>query len=200
MKMIEEILNNAIFINLLSTAIGASIAWIIQKWWQQRKRNKRLKALQQVAKGTEEIAFCVQIGGGSNALPDVIEFLQSTYPEIQQVIEYRATQEISGDTLADAETANRILEDIYEGMRHYGQNKFTRIHLFLSGMIAYAPITSSILTNWCEVVVYHKNKSTYVPLYELDKDSKNRTKRRFEPLQTWSTHKLVPDMDKSGNT
>jgi hypothetical protein len=180
---------SSIALNLISAAIAGLATYLWQRVASGRKRKKRLHALQQ-ATASGEVAICLRVGGNADPLPDVEEYLTTKMPQIKQILFYQVSSEDAGGELDNPDMANRIVEDIYEGIRAYGRGKFTRVHFFPAGMLAYPPIASAMLSNWCPVVVYHKTASSYVPLYEINKDRFNQGKRDFKSLTFWSTQEV----------
>ncbi len=167
-------------INLGAAAFGGFVAWGWRTIHNKRLRHRRLQQIQTAAK-EGEVAICIRVGGASDPLPDVRMYLQAHHPNIAQIVVYQA----SGEALDEPATAARIVEDIYECIRAYGEGPISRLHFFPSGMVAYSPIIFTILSNWGKVVVYHKKTDAYVPLYEVDKDRRYLVKREFESLNTW---------------
>ncbi|MCG3144830.1 MAG: hypothetical protein HONDAALG_02303 [Gammaproteobacteria bacterium] len=167
-------------INLAAAAFGGFVTWAWRTIHNKRLRDKRLQQIQTAAK-EGEIAICIRVGGYSDPLPDVRNYLQAHHPNIAQILVYQA----SGEALDEPATAARIVEDVYEGIRAYGEGAISRLHFFPSGMVAYSPIIFTILSNWGKVVVYHKKTDAYVPLYEVDKDRRRLVKREFKSLNAW---------------
>ena len=150
-------------INLISSIIFAAIGFSLAKlytWWKWRKR---LKALEQTAR-EDEIAICVRVGGNSKPIDDVKEYIKSNHPNIKNLLLYDVSADDAKDKLADSETAQRIVEDIMEGLRAYGSGKLTRLHFFPVGMLSYVPLTVGTISNWCPIVIYHYNNGTYLTL------------------------------------
>lgn len=181
---------SSIVFNLISAAIAATVTWIWQKVFYSRRRQQRLRELQEAA-ASGEVALCLRVGGSSDPLLDIREYLRTHHPEIKQLICYQVTSEDARGNLDNPKIANRIIEDIYEGIRAYGKGKLSRVHFFPAGMIVYPLIVSAMLKSWCPVVVYHKTVNTYVPLYEINRDRIEKGKRDFKPLKTWSTQEIA---------
>lgn len=177
----------SLLINLLSAAIAAIVTWCYQKFSQKRLRNRRLLELQQAATAGE-VAICVRVGGLSDPVPDVLKYLREHHPAVRNLLVYRVSAEEADDagaTLDNPVTAQRIVEDIREGIRAYGKAEIARVHFFPSGMIAYPLMLGAMVGNWCPVVVYHKSKDAYVPLYEMSRDWIQQGKRGFESMKAW---------------
>jgi hypothetical protein len=182
----------SLLINLISAAIAAVLTWGYQKFSRKRLRNRRLHELQQAATAGE-VAICVRVGGLSDPVPDVIKYLRGHHPDIRNLFVYRISAEEAEDagaTLDNPVTAQRIIEDIREGVRAYGKAEIARVHFFPSGMIAYPLMLGAMVGNWCPVVVYHKSKDAYVPLYEMSRDWIQQGKRGFELMKTWEIFSL----------
>ncbi len=181
--------------NLL-IGIGSNITFFVigfvtsrfLNWW---KWKKRLEAIERTAR-EDEIAVCVRVGGNSQPISDVKKFLTEQRPDIKTLLVYSVSGEDAKDKLDEAKTAQRIIEDIFEGLRSYGEGQLTRLHFFPVGMLAYAPLTMATVSNWCPIVVYHYTNGTYRPIYEVSKESKNQTKRKFQPIKTWEVLKIEP--------
>ncbi len=176
-----------ILINLIAAAIGGSLSWITQSLLRKRKQRRRLEKLERAA-GGDEIAFCLRVGGTGDPVPDVLKYLRDNHPAIKQVFVYRiSAQEAkakAGKELDSPEMANRVIEDVLDGLRAYGRGEISRLHFFPAGMIAY-PLVMSPIVNWCRVVVYHRTSDSYVPLYELSKDVIHKGKDEFAQLAEW---------------
>jgi hypothetical protein len=171
---------SSIGINLFSSLIFFLVGLLVARLWQWWIWRKRLAQIEQTARN-DEIAICVRVGGNSNPVPDVIKFLRQNHPAIKKLLVYN----VETGNLDETKTAQRIVEDVLEGLRTYGKGEITRIHYFSSGMVAYTPILPSIVSNWGTFVVYHKRSDCYVPLYEISKEVKNEFKRDLKPFQTW---------------
>lgn len=174
-------------ISLLTAFFGSLLTWAIRRFRDRRQRNQRLHEIT-LAAHADEIAICIRVGGGSDPLPDVRQYLQTHHPNIGQVLVYQA----SNGELDEPAAAASIVEDIYEGIRAYGQGTISRLHFFPSGMVAYSPIIFTLLSNWGKVLVYHKKAAAYVPLYEVDKDRRYLAKRDFESLNSWQVVAIQP--------
>lgn len=168
----------AVFLNLAAAAIGALLVWS----WQRLRSWRRLRALREAAK-SDEIAVCVRVGGMADPVPDVLRYLREHHPEIQRLVVYRVSAEEA--TLDDPATAQRVIEDIREGMRASGKEEETRVHFFPSGMVVYPLALGAMLNHWGSAVVYHKPKGRYVALYEMNKDWIYQRKRGFQALKAW---------------
>jgi hypothetical protein len=173
--------------NIIFFMLGFALSHFLN-WW---KWKKRLEAIERTAR-EDEIAVCVRVGGNSQPISDVEKFLTEKRPDIKNLLVYSVSAEDGKDKLGEAKTAQRIIEDIFEGLRSYGEGQLTRLHFFPVGMLAYAPLTMATVSNWCPIVVYHYTNGTYKPIYEFSKESKNQTKRKFKPIKTWEVLKIEP--------
>jgi SMODS-associated and fused to various effectors sensor domain len=177
----------SLIINLISAAIAAVATWGYQKFSRKRLRNRRLRELQQAATAGE-VAICVRVGGLSDPVPDVLKYLREHHPAVSNLLVYRVSAEEAEEasaTLDSPITAQRIIEDIREGIRAYGKAEIARVHFFPSGMIAYPFMLGAMVGNWIPVVVYHRSKDAYIPLYEMSRDWIQQGKRGFEFMKAW---------------
>jgi hypothetical protein len=174
-------------VSLFSAFFGGALVWVWRKMRDKRRRIQRLREVTQAAK-VDEVAICIRVGGSSDPVPDVLKYLRAHHQNIKQLIVYRVS---AGDAerrdgrLDDEATAAKIVEDINEGIRAYGQGEITRVHYFPAGMLAYAPALFAVMSNWGKIVVYHKQADTYTPLYEVDKDRRHSERREFASLKSW---------------
>lgn len=174
-------------VSLFSAFFGVVLAWVWRSIRDKRRRAKRLREVAQAAQ-VDEVAICIRVGGSSDPVPDVLKYLRRHHQNIKQLIVYRVSAgdaERQGGNLDDEAMAAKIVEDINEGIRAYGQGEITRVHYFPAGMLAYAPALFAVMSNWGKIVVYHKQADTYVPLYEVDKDRRHSERREFASLKSW---------------
>lgn len=182
-----------VLINILIGIVTSVITGLATHFWHKisnaRGRKERLHALKNATE-TGEVAICLRVGGVADPLPDVRDYLRKEIPEIEQLLYYQVSPEDAGDALDNPSTANRIVEDIREGLKEYGKGKFTRVHFFPVGMLAYPMLAGAIMSNWCPILVYHRTSGTYVPLYEINKDHFNHIKRDFKSIKPWSIQNI----------
>jgi len=176
-----------IAISLIAAAIGGILSWLGQWLLRKRRRHKRLEKLREAAHG-DDVALCLRVGGMGDPVPDVLKYLRDKHPAIKQLIVYRiSSQEAksrAGQELDAPAVANRVIEDVLDGIREYGRGEIRKLHLFPAGMIAYQFSMSPII-NWGKVIVYHRTSDSYVPLYELSKDVVHKGKNEFQQLAEW---------------
>lgn len=174
-------------VSLFSAFFGVALAWAWRRVRDNRRRARRLREVTQAAE-VDEVAICIRIGGSSDPVPDVLKYLRAHHQNIKQLIVYRVSAgdaERKAGKLDDEAIAAQIVEDINEGIRAYGQGEIVRVHYFPAGMLAYAPALFAVMSNWGEIVVYHKQANTYTPLYEVDKDRRHSERREFASLKRW---------------
>lgn len=176
-----------IAINLIAAAIGGSLAWLAQSLLRKRRRYRRLAKLRQSA-NANEAALCLRVGGLGDPVPDVLKYLRDNHPAIKNLIVYRISsreaKSRAGQELDAPEVANRVIEDVLDGICEYGRGEVSRLHFFPAGMIAY-PFSMSPIINWCKVIVYHRTSDSYVPLYELSKNVVHKGRNEFQQLAEW---------------
>ena len=176
----------SIALNLISSLIFFLLGFFVagvHRWWVWKKRLSKIEQINR----DNEVAICIRVGSPSDPLPDVKRFLKEKRPAINSLLIYNVTT----GNLDELRIAQRVVEDIVEGLRVYGKGEVTRVHYFPAGMIAYSSLLPAIISNWVSVVVYHKKSDTYVPLYEIDKELKNRDKRKLKPIKAWESVSLV---------
>jgi hypothetical protein len=173
----------SLLINLIAAAIGGASVWGWRKFVLGRRRHERLLALRRAA-SEGEVALCVRVGGGGDPVPDVLKFLREKQPSIKRLIVYRISAEEAGHRLDEPEVSNRIIKDLYDIVRAYGEGEVSRVHFFPAGMVTY-PLVFGMMLNWCTVVVYYQSKGSYVPLYELDKEWIYKRQHEFKSFKNW---------------
>jgi len=169
--------------SLAAAVIGGVVGWGWRKWALGRRRRRRLLTLRQAA-SEGEVAICVRVGGMGDPVPDVLKYLRENHPAIKQLIVYRVSAEEASRKLDEPEVSNRIVKDLCDTVRSYGEGEVSRVHFFPAGMLAY-PLVLGAMFNWCTVVVYHKMKDSYIALYEIDKELIYRGQEEFESFKEW---------------
>lgn len=188
-----------LFVNLVAAGLGGGIAWSWQKLRVRQRRYQRLREIQMAAT-TGEVAICVRVGGFGDPVPDVLKYLRTQHSMIRRLIAYRVSAEEAEAqrlSLDSPFTAQRIIEDICEGIRAYGKEEVTRVHFFPAGMLVYPVALGAMLGNWCPVVVYHRKKDTYAALYEIDKDWIQKGSHDFPQLKAWEIITIEPAAEKT---
>jgi hypothetical protein len=192
----------SILLNLISAAIAGVLTWGFQRWIRKRLRYRRLLELRKAA-AADEVAVCIRVGGGGDPVPDVLKYMREHHPQISNLLVYRVSAAEAGDAgtaLDDPSAAQRIIEDIREGIRAYSQGVIARIHFFPAGMIAYPLVLGALVGNWNTVVVYHKPNNAYIPLYEMSKDWIHRGKRDFNSIKTWEVFNVNTKSEASASS
>ncbi|MDQ3918306.1 MAG: hypothetical protein M3348_07495 [Acidobacteriota bacterium] len=169
--------------SLVAAVIGGVAVWGWRKLVLGRRRRRRLQALQRAA-SEGEVAICVRVGGGSNPVPDALKYLREKHPAIKRLVVYCVTSEEADHKLDEPQVSNRIVKDLYDIVRTYGEGEVSRVHIFYAGMLAYLPVFGTMF-NWCTVVVYHKGKDSYTPLYEIDKEWIYKGQDEFKNFKEW---------------
>ncbi|NUL83296.1 MAG: hypothetical protein HUU60_11325 [Armatimonadetes bacterium] len=168
---------------LVTGGAGAVLTFIVVKvkrCWDRKERLKRLK----LHARSQSTVICVWIGGTNDPLQDVLSYAQQHIPGARSVYYYRPPDDA---ILADPTVAEKIVDDLIEGVREIGQGPTRAVHYFFAGMVAYAPIVPALLRNVCTVVVYQKTGETYVPLHETTEARLGAARRPSSSLAKFQT-------------
>lgn len=171
---------------LVTGGAGAAITYTVVKIKHWRDKKRRLSRLKQRAQ-SQSTVVCVWIGGQNDPLPDAIEYAQTNIPGAQSLCFYRPPKEAKLD---DPAIAERIMDDLIEGVREIGQGRTCTVHYFFAGMVAYAFIVPALLKNVCPVIVYYKAGATYQPLHEAAPERFGSTSRPTPALANFQIHEI----------
>lgn len=170
----------SILIAVLSVVFGGS-GWIWNWYRTYRQRRliaRRVETIGQV-QSDSEVAVLVQVGGQMEALVSARAYVASHLQSIP-LLYYKASEDLN---LADPHDAQRIVADLVQAARELGKRQLSRVHLFPAGMLAYQVLIGDLISNWCEVTVYHHQKGIYIPLYSINKDDLHRTPRETSLIE-----------------
>ena len=169
--------------SLTAAVIFSGLGWSARTWMLGRRGRKRLLELRQAA-SEGEVAVCVRVGGMGDPVPDVLKYLREHHPAIKQLIAYRVSAEEADHKLDEPKVSNRIVKDLCDVIRAYGEGEVSRVHFFPAGMLAY-PLVFGAMFNWCTLVVYYKSRDSYLPLYEIDREWIYRGQDEFKSFKKW---------------
>ncbi len=149
----------------------AAAAWVWQGYRERKRQmtiDRQLQSLGRVD-GDGHLAVLVHVGGPADAAGDVKDYVQKNLPRIPFLLAYSA----AGEDFADRKKALSVVEDLVQAAAELSSRRLQHIHLFPCGMLAYQVLVGYLISNWCDVTVYHRKGGKddgYIPLFEIHKD------------------------------